>query len=182
MRKEKQPASTAEVIRKRRMAAEVRQGYISLLLRIALLGIVAVLLFAQVFWLGQASGNCMLPAVKDGDLVIAYRLQQTYAKDDVIVYRYNGETAVGRIVALENDIVNITAEGALIVNGATQSGEIYFPTYPGEEQTYPYIVSEDQVFVLGDYRTQSEDSRIYGAIDEADVIGKVITILRRQEL
>lgn len=46
--------------------------------------------------------------------------------------------------------------------------------------TYPYTVPEGHVFILGDYRTQTEDSRDHGPIPMEDVEAKVITILRRQ--
>ena len=60
--------------------------------------------------------------------------------------------------------------------------EIIFPTFPGETLTYPYRVAGDSVFVLGDYRTQTEDSRNFGSIPLDDVEGKVITYLRRRGL
>ena len=47
-------------------------------------------LFTQVFLLTQAKGSSMFPAVKDGDLLICYRLQKTYAKNDVVVYTQGG--------------------------------------------------------------------------------------------
>ena len=48
--------------------------------------------------------------------------------------------------------------------------------------SYPYQVPENSVFVLGDYRTRSTDSRLYEAISLDQVEGKVITILRRRGL
>lgn len=47
---------------------------------------------------------------------------------------------------------------------------------------YPYTVPKGCVFVLGDYRTQAEDSRDHGCVKLGDVKAKVITILRRRAL
>ena len=124
----------------------------------------------------------MYPAVKDGDLLIGYRLQTEYAKDDVVIYEADGEQRVGRILGRGTDVIVMDDSGTLMVNGTIQDGEILFPTYAKEGISYPYIVPENCVFILGDYRTQSEDSRDFGCIPMEDVKAKVITILRRREL
>lgn len=174
--------SCSKSIRKRRNRALDRQGYLSLALRILVLVLIGVTLFTQVFLITQTSGNAMFPAVKDGDLVLGYRLQRDYAKEDVVVYQADGKTRIGRIVARETDVVTLDESGTLLVNGTTQSGEILYPTYPKEGLTYPLEVPEGHVFILGDYRTQTEDSRDYGPIPMEAVEGKVITILRRRGL
>jgi len=62
------------------------------------------------------------------------------------------------------------------------SGEILYPTYAKDALEYPYTVPEGCFFVLGDYRTQSEDSRDFGPVPLEDVQAKVITLLRRRSL
>ena len=140
------------------------------------------MLFTQVFVLTQASGNSMFPAIKDGDLLIGYRQQGIYAKNDVVLYRAGGKLRVGRILARENDLVNLDTSGTLVVNGSAQSGEILYPTYAKDALEYPYTVPEGSVFILGDYRTQSEDSRDFGAVPLTDLEAKVITLLRRRSI
>ena len=163
----------AKAVRRRRLDAENRQDFISLLGRVVVILLCAWVLFTQVFLLTQAKGSSMFPAVKDGDLLICYRLQKTYAKNDVVVYTQGGKLRVGRILGREGD---------LVVNGAVQSGEILYPTYAKDALEYPYTVPEGCVFVLGDYRTQSEDSRDFGPVPLEDVQAKVITLLRRRSL
>ena len=175
------PAST-QIIHKRRIAAETRRDYISLFIRLILLAVIGWLLFTQVFLVAQTKGNDMFPAVKDGDLIIGYRLQETYLKDDVIVYEADGKLRTGRILGRESDVITMDDSGTLLVNGTVQSGEILFPTYAKAGIEYPYTVPEGCVFVLGDYRTQAEDSRDFGCISLEDVKAKVITILRRREI
>lgn len=182
MAKTSRKRTTGDIIAERRNRALDRQGWASLVLRILALLLIGWAVLTQVFLLTQVSGNDMFPAVKDGDLIIGFRLQREYAENDVIVYTVNGETHIGRIAADETDVVTLDESGTLLVNGTVQSGEILYPTYAKEGLTYPYTVPEGHVFVLGDYRTQTEDSRDFGPIPMEDVEAKVITILRRRGL
>ena len=172
----------AKAVRRRRLDAENRQDFVSLLVRIVVIVVCAWVLFTQVFLVTQAKGNSMFPAVKDGDLLICYRMQKTYAKNDVVVYTQGGKLRVGRILGREGDLIALDDSGTLVVNGAVQSGEILYPTYAKDALTYPFTVPEGCVFILGDYRTQSEDSRDFGAVSTDDVEAKVITLLRRRSL
>ncbi len=162
--------------------AAIKSAYKNLLVRVVVLLIVGFLLFSQVFLITQAKGMEMFPAIKDGDLIIGFRLQRHYAKNDVVVYKVEGKQKIGRLVAQATDVVTIDEDGTLRVNGTVQAGEIMYPTYPKEGIAYPYKVEEKNVFILGDYRTQVQDSRDIGPIPLNKVKGKVITILRRQGL
>lgn len=186
-------APGAKILRRRRQQAENRQDLLGLVLRVLALAVAGVVLFSQVFLIIQAPDNDMFPAVKDGDLLIGYRLQRRFVKNDVVVYRQEGRTRVGRILGVAGDMIMLDDSGTLLVNGAAQSGEILYPTYPRDAENsensgnsgtlaYPYTVPQDCVFVLGDYRTQSRDSRDFGAVPLSDLQGKVISLLRRRTL
>lgn len=179
---ENKRVTNASIITSRRNRALDRQGYISLMFRVLFLILAGWILFSFVFLITQVSGNDMFPSVKDGDLIIGFRLQKEYAKNDVVVYTAEGKTRIGRIAARPTDVVTLDESGTLLVNGTAQSGEIMYPTYAKEGIEYPYRVPEGQVFILGDYRTQTEDSRDFGPIPLENVEGKVITILRRRGL
>ena len=180
MSRQQRPQTTAEVIRNRRRSLHTRQGYISLLIRILLLSVAGYLLFTQIFLITRARGNDMFPAIKDGDLVIAFRLQQDYVKNEVVIYHVGDTTHLGRIVARENDIVTLNDSGTLIVNGAVQRGEIVYLTLAKEGIIYPFRVPPNSFFLLGDHRMEAIDSRDYGPVERKQVQGKVITILRRR--
>lgn len=183
MSKDPRTTPLSETIASRKNAANVRAGYVSLLLRVLLLAAAGWLLLTQVFLIMQMQGQGMFPAMKDGDLIIGYRLQREFVKGDVIVYTTDGgQTHVGRIVARAGDNVQMGDSGTLYVNGTAQSGEIIYPTYAREGVQYPQQVPEGCVYVLGDYRTNTQDSRDFGAVPLANVQGKVITILRRRGL
>lgn len=172
----------AAVIARRRERVMLAEDFRSLIVRVAVLAIAGWLLFTQVFLITQTSGQSMFPSLKDGDLAIVFRLQEDYAREDVIAYTVDGKRYFGRIIARETDVVTLDESGSLLVNGTTQSGEIMYPTYAKEGIEYPYRVPNGCVFVLGDYRTQTQDSRDFGPISMDNVEGKVITILRRRGL
>ena len=142
----------------------------SLAVRLAVFAAVLWVLLTQVYLVTQASGSEMFPAVKDGDLVLGCRLEKDYAKNDVVVYERSGRLRVGRVLARGGDIVTLSESGIL------------YPTYPKSLLSYPYAVPEDSVFILGDCRTQAEDSRDFGPVQCSAVKAKVITLIRRRGL
>ena len=153
-----------------------------LLIRVLLFAGLGWVMLSQVFLITQARGNDMFPAVKDGDLVIAFRLQKSLNANDLVVYKRQGETGLGRIAAAGGDVVYLDDSGQLLVNGVQQTGEILYPTYSKEGISYPLGIPEGQVFLLADYRTQGTDSRDFGPVPREEILGKVITILRRRGL
>ena len=172
----------AKIIARRRARLWDRQAWGSLLARVLLFGGAVWVLLTQVFLVTQVRGNDMFPALKDGDLVIAFRLQQRYSQNDVVVYTAGGETRLGRVAAAGGDAVDLGDTGMLLVNGTNQAGEILYPTYAKEALSYPYAVPEGTVFLLADHRTQGEDSRDVGPVPVENLSGKVITILRRRDV
>lgn len=172
-------ADVSEQIRKKRYRLATRRGYLELFKNAAIMAILLVIAFMQVFFITVADGTDMYPAILDGDIVIGYRLDKKYLKNDVVVCDVDGEKVIGRIVAREGDSVDITKDGVLFVNGTEQTGEIAFPTEPGS-QTYPYTVPEGCVYFLGDYRTKTTDSRDFGPVDTKNIKAKVVSIFRRR--
>ncbi len=175
-------SSAAEVIRNRRNALFIKKGYQNLLVRVFIIALVTVLLFTQIFLVCQVSGNSMYPAMRDGDLVIAYRLQKKYEKHDTVVFRADGKRQVGRVLAFEGDLVQITKEGTLLVNGTIQIGQILYPTYFKNGAELKLTVPENSCFILCDYRTRCKDSRDYGSISMDGVEGKIISLFRRRSI
>ena len=180
MKKNSEPQIPAKVIKNRRVNLLTRRVYISLLLRVLFIALVGYLLLSQVFIIAQASGNGMFPALKDGDLLIGFRMQDVYLQNDVILCKVNGERVTGRIVARGGDVVGLDESGQLYVNGSPQGGEIMYPSYAKDGIEYPYKLPEKTFFIMGDYRTRAIDSRDFGPVPLEDVEGKLISILRRR--
>lgn len=101
-----------------------------------------------------------------------------------IVLPDNEEFYVCRVVAAEGDTVEITDEGALIVNGNRMIETNIF--YPGTVYTgfteYPLTLGKGQCFVMADRRNGGADSRFFGPVDIDQIQGTVITIVRRNNL
>ncbi|MBQ8200168.1 MAG: signal peptidase I [Clostridia bacterium] len=172
----------ARVIAKRRDQVLARQETWALVRRVLLLAVIAFAALTQVFLITQVDGQEMFPAVKDGDLALVYRLQRSYMRGDVVAYEVNGQMRFGRIAGMPGDEVAISTNGTLLVNGLIQSGEILFPTEPRNGEAFTCSVPDGCYYILGDYRTQAEDSRDFGPVPAQDMTGKLITILRRRGL
>lgn len=151
----------------------------SILSTVAILA-VAVILFNHFFGLAIISGSDMFPSLCDGDLVLCQKPGEL-RKNDIVFYEADGETHCGRVVAKGGDRVFISEGGALIVNGTVQGDEIIYPTYSRDLEDYSTVVPEGAVFVLGDFRTQSEDSRDFGCILLDDVDKRVIALVRHRK-
>ena len=78
----------------------------------------------------------------------------------------------------------ITDNNELLVNGAIVLEDNIFYSTPKYEQgiSYPVKLMEDEYFILGDFREGAKDSRYFGPIRSKEIKGKVITVLRRNEL
>lgn len=134
-----------------------------------------------VFGVMQMSGETMYPRLRDGDAILYYRLDHDYHMGDVVVYDYRGMNRVARIIAQGGDVIDLSENGEVIINGLPQMEEIFFLTEKSAAGIkYPYTVAEGSYFLLCDYRTIGSDSRDLGAIPGEQILGKVVTILRRR--
>ncbi len=171
-------------VRAPRAPPPVWKELLFLLLKTAVYVVVFVLLFSFLFGIIRVQEPSMAPAVKDGDLVVFYRNKQGgYLPRDAVVLEIEGQRQVRRVVATAGDTVDIRQDG-LIINGALQQEPDICQTtqrYQGGVE-FPLTVPEGQVFVLGDSRTTSADSRNYGCIQIEDTLGKVIVVIRRRDI
>lgn len=164
-------------------APSVWRELLVLIIKIATIIIACSLIFTFLYGLNRYSEPGMTPAVKDGDLLIFYRLDKKYAIGDLLLLDFEGERQVRRVVAKAGDKVNITEEGLIINNSIQQELAIYQKTRRyAEGISFPLTLQEGQVFVLGDAREDATDSRIYGPVNIEDTLGTVITVIRRRHL
>ena len=91
---------------------------------------------------------------------------------------------MGRVVAAGGDTVEVTEQGQLVVNGNSMiETNIFYstPEYAGFVE-YPLTLGPGEYFVLADYRNGGADSRFFGPVKQSDILGTVITIIRRNSL
>lgn len=151
------------------------------LVKLAVLVVAVWLLLGVVFGVAVKEGEDMYPRVRDGDLMVFYRLSQDYRTGDVVTFVQDDRRYTARIVAQGGDEVDVDDEGRLKVNGYVQEEEAFYPTEAVDGGVgLPCEVPEGAVFLLCDFRTQGADSRVYGPVEIEDLDGKVITILRRR--
>ena len=158
---------------------------VQLFLLNALIAVLAIwLMFGYIFGITSAPTGDMYPRIDSGDLLLYYRLDRDFKAQDVVVLRKNNTEYIGRIVAVSGDVVNITDDEHLVINGNTMiENNIFEPTPRYEVFTkYPLKLKENTYFILTDKRNGGEDSRYYGAVSEDEILGTVITVTRRTNL
>ena len=163
-------------------APPIWKDLLALFLKIAALAALFLLLITFLFGLYRNQDGDMFPSVKDGDLVVFYRLDDDYHASDCLVLDYQGQRQVRRVIAVAGDTVDITEDG-LFVDGVLQyEPDIYESTFRYEDGCdFPVTLQDGEVFVLGDARDNATDSRVYGPVKADDALGKVIMIIRRRE-
>lgn len=153
------------------------------LIKLALVAVILTAMFLFVMGVHIQHGNRMYPFIMDGDLVVTYKLEP-YRVGDVVAYRNpdTGETALSRIVAMGENTIQITDPGELLVNGVSPGEKVFYPTKPLEASPveYPYAMRRGGYFVLDDFRTEGSDSRLFGQLQESDLLGKVVYVFRRR--
>lgn len=142
---------------------------------------VIVLIFVFLVRIITVSGNSMNPTLNWGDRIAVQSMLYTPKRGDVVVvdsYSQYGDPLVKRVIAVGGDTLDIHFDtGDVILNGEVlDEPYILAPTTDAADVTFPLEVPEGCVFVMGDNRPGSLDSRStdIGFIDARDILGKVI--------
>ena len=155
----------------------------ALAIKIAAISISFTLIFTLLYGFHRHKGPDMSPMVRDGDIVLFYRLGKGHSIGDLILLDVQGERQVRRVVANAGDTVDITDDGLFINGGLQHEPGIFQQTWRyANGVSFPLTVGEDQIFVLGDARENATDSREYGPVSSSSVLGNVITVIRRRNL
>lgn len=147
--------------------------------------IICVLMFVFCVKLVNVNGNSMNPTLNNADKMIVSHLFYDPKPGDIVVFKkdeYDPDKAlVKRIIATEGQVVNIDFEkGIVYVDGEPLTEDYTLePTYNKLDFIGPQTVPEGCVFVLGDNRNGSRDSRykLIGMVDSRLILGKVYCVI-----
>ena len=146
-----------------------------------------MLVFLLFFRIIVVSGDSMYSTLLDGDylLLLGNLFYQEPDHGDIVVISKksfdDGKPIVKRVIATEGQNVDIDFENAVVYVDGVALDEPYInsPTSFNEGTVFPLTVAEDCIFVLGDNRGVSRDSRdpVIGQIDKREVLGKAIFLM-----
>lgn len=186
---EEEQNETQKKMEKIRKSEKSVKRYQWAILRLLVLIVVIWVLFFKVIGLTHMPSGDMYPRLDSGDLVMFYRLDKDVKAQDVIVIEKTTPNSskkslyILRVVAVTGDEVKID-QNALFVNGnAMVESNIFYstPAYEGYTE-YPLTLGTDECFVLADSRDGGTDSRYFGTVKKSEILGTVITIIRRNNL
>ncbi len=149
-----------------------------------------LLLFTMLARLTVVTGSSMDNTLEDGQLLLISDLLYTPKNGDIVVIQspdvLDGQAIVKRIIATEGQRVEIYADGVYVYDPDGTGGKLeeldgslgYTVSFaPSSPAAYKYhrqtfTVGEGEIFVMGDHRSVSEDSRSFGCVDARCILGK----------
>ena len=137
---------------------------------------IAVLITTLWFPVLRVYGNSMTPTLQNGEIIFTVKVSE-FEPGDIISFYYNNKILIKRVIARSGEWVNMDADGNVYVN-ETLLDEPYL-----DEKAFgdcnielPYQVPEGRVFVMGDHRATSVDSRnsAVGCVAQEQIVGKIL--------
>lgn len=145
----------------------------NILIVVAAVAILVAMLFLPVL---RIYGESMNATLNSGELVVSVK-GSSFKTGDIIAFYYNNNILVKRVIANPGDWVDIDLDGNVFVN-QQQIDEPYLDekSFGEPDIDFPYQVPDDRVFVLGDNRDVSIDSRYksVGCVSSEQIVGKIV--------
>lgn len=157
----------------RKLFSEKIRSTVFMLIVVAAFAILVAMLYLPTL---RIYGKSMKGTLESGDVVLAVKSNR-FKTGDIVAFYYNNNILVKRVIAESGDWVNITKDGTVYVNDK-KINEPYIENkaYGETNIKFPYQVPENRIFVLGDNRKVSIDSRntSVGAVSDEQLVGKLI--------
>ena len=143
-----------------------------------LITVAAVAVLIATLWLPvlQIYGSSMTPTLVDGEIIFTIKTSD-FEPGDIVAFYHENKILVKRVVASSGDWVDIDEDGTVYINGE----ELEEPYLQEKAQgdcniELPYQVPDERIFVMGDHRSTSVDSRntAVGCVAQEDIVGKII--------
>lgn len=143
-----------------------------------LITVAAVAVLVATLWMPvlQIYGSSMAPTVHDGEIVVAVKTSDMKT-GDIVAFYYNNKILVKRVICGPGDWIDIDQDGTVFVNGEEVDEPYLTERALGDcNIELPYQVPDEKVFVMGDHRSTSIDSRntAVGCVAQEQVVGKII--------
>ena len=124
----------------------------------------------------MVSGDSMNPTLEHGEVLLLNKLATNYKRFDIVIIDFdNGlvkEKLIKRVIGLPGEKIEYIS-GELYVNGKRIEDEFESLTYDFSTINLGNKIPKDKYLVLGDNRTNSSDSRMFGLIDKKDIEGSI---------
>ena len=171
---------TVESIEAELKRVKYRRRYINVIRSTiyTLITVAAVAALVATLWMPvlQIHGSSMSPTVENGDVLVTVKGGQ-FNSGDVIAFYYNNKILVKRVIATPGDWVDIDENGNVSVNGVLLDEPYIKEKAFGDcDLELPYQVPAAKLFVLGDQRSVSVDSRSsqIGCVADDQIVGKIV--------
>ena len=171
-----QTAEIKEVYQKaryRKRFMETIRSTIFMLIVVAAFAVLVAVLFLPIL---RIYGKSMRGTLDRGDVVVSVRSSH-FETGDIVAFYYNNNILVKRVIAEAGDWVDMKDDGTVYVN-QTKLKEPYLKhkAYGQTNIKFPYQVPEDRIFVMGDNREVSIDSRntSIGTVSDEQIVGKLV--------
>lgn len=160
-------------VKKNSEYSKTLKSTIYILLIVASIAVLVSVLYLPVL---VVQGESMYPTLSNGDVLVSFK-NNNIKRGDIVAFNYNNKVLLKRVIATQGEIVNIDEDGHVYVNGEIlEEGYINKSSIGDITIDLPHQVQDDKVFVMGDYRDTSIDSRekSIGDVEKDKVIGKVL--------
>ena len=157
---------------KRNFVGTLRSTIFTLVIVAAVAILIAVLLLPVL----KIYGKSMTPTLSEGSIVLSVK-GDDFETGDVIAFYYNNKILVKRVIAQPGEWVDIDKDGTVYVNNERIDESYVSEKAFGEcDLDLPYQVPESRIFVMGDHRSVSIDSRnsAIGCVAEEQIVGKIV--------
>ena len=171
---------TSEDIRNELNRAEYssryKQALRSTVYTLVVVAAVAILVATLLLPVLRTYGHSMTPTLDDGNIVFSIKTSDI-KRGDIIAFYYNNKILIKRVVGISGEWVDIDNNGVVTIDGKVLDEPYVTDMALGEcNIKLPYQVPESRVFVMGDHRSVSVDSRTaeIGCIPEEQIVGRLI--------